>query len=297
MTTASTTSQPPIESLALYLRAINGHTLLQPWEEVALAKRAERGDEAARSRLIESNLRLVVAVAKTYRNTKLSLIDLIQEGTLGLLRAVDKFDWRRETKLSTYAGYWIRSSIEHAIAAEPDPIRIPIRVRSRLRAVERVAREQKVELGRRATLDEIAELVGTSAQDAAELLDLRRDYRSLDAPYAENNDRRLEDVISDERSTNAFDDADNTLTAPWIQRLVAELPNVERRIVDLRFGLQGNPHSVDEVAAALGFGANRVRAIEARALARLRQAGGNTLSDQRPSRVAPEPPPFLALAA
>jgi RNA polymerase primary sigma factor len=160
-----------------------------------------------------------------------------------------------------------------------------------------VAREQKAELGRRATLDEVAELAGTSAQDAAELLDLRRDHRSLDAAYAENDDRRLEDVVSDERSTDAFDDADNTLTAPWIQRLVADLPNLERRIVDLRFGLQGNPHSVDEVAAALGFGANRVRAIEARALARLRQAGGNTLSDQRPLRVAPEPPSFLALAA
>ena len=297
MTATPPTSERSVESLRLYLDAIGGHDLLEPWEESALAKQAEQGDESARSRLIESNLRLVVTIAKTYHGTELSLLDRIQEGTLGLIRAVDKFDWRRGTRISTYAAYWIRASIEQAIAAEPDPVRIPIRVRRRIRSVERIAREQEVELGRRATPDEIARVMGTSAENAAELLDLRRDHRSLNASYDQNGGLRLEDVVSDERSTAAFEHADDTLTAPWVHELVDTLPALERRIVDLRFGLEGNSHSVDEAAATLGLSAQRVRATEARALARLRHTGGKALSEQRPLRVGSEPPPLVSLAA
>lgn len=274
-------SERPLDGIALYLREIGSRRLLDASEEVALAKRSERGDDAARRRLIESNLRLVVAIARTYRGTRLPLFDLIQEGTLGLIRAVDKFDWRRGTRFATYAGYWIRAGIEQSIAANAEPIRVPIRVQRRVRLLDTFAREHRARLGRAPSLEEIAEGTGTSIEKAAELLALRRDYRSLDAPHGPSGDGPVADFISADDSGADFDHADSALTAPWIRTLVDSLPEAERRIIDLRFGFQGGAQPVNRVAIALALSPDRVRSLEARALARLRHAGGKALAEER----------------
>jgi RNA polymerase primary sigma factor len=287
-------SDHPSESLALYLRQIANHKLLQAWEEIALAKRSERGDRLARQRLIESNLRLVVAIAKTYRHTELPLLDLIQEGTLGLIRAVDKFDWRRGTRLSTYAGYWIRMSIEDASASDADPIRMPIRVRRRLRAVQRVERELEAAAGRKPTLAELAEAAGRTVSEIVELLELRRDYRSLDAPLHPGDDALLGTTVPDSQSTSALDVVDTKLSNPWIRTLVAQLPAREGQVVELRFGFSGQAHSVEETGALMGMSDDAVRTLETRAVARLRGIGGKALAEVRPARSRTEPPPFVS---
>lgn len=272
-----------LESLSLYFDDVHSHRLLEAFEEVALAKRRERGDVEARRRLIESNLRLVIVIAKTYRGTQLPLLDLVQEGTVGLIRAVDKFDWRRGTRFATYAGYWIRATIEQAIASEPAPLRAPIRIRRQGRAIHRFAREHQARTGRRPTAHEIAEGTGAPIERVGELLELGRVHVSLDAHQETESGGRLIDLLPDDKAADAFDGADAELIGPWIRELVGGLPDPERQIIELRFGLglQGDPRSIEEVAATTGLGSHRVRTLEARALALLRHAGGASLAAVR----------------
>jgi RNA polymerase primary sigma factor len=286
---SESTSYRGTDALALYLREIGSHKLLEPWQEIELAKQAERGDRQARRRLIESNLRLVVAIAKTYRRDQLPLLDLIQDGAVGLIRAVDKFDWRRRTRLSTYAAYWIRMSIEEALAAAAEPIRIPIRLQRRIRAVERTAADLEARLARRPTLTEIAETAGCSTGEAAHLLGLRRNYRSIDAPTSSAGARPVGDTVSDPQSGAEFEGADTKLSKPWIRGLVFQLPELERQVIGLRFGLDAEPLSTEETAAQIGMGTHAVRSVEARALARLRRAGGRDLGEMHSPRHRQEP--------
>jgi RNA polymerase primary sigma factor len=247
------------DSLDLFLADVRSRPLLTPAEEVALAKRIEQGDEAARERMIESNLRLVVSIAKRYQHEGLELPDLIQEGTIGLMRAVDKFDWRRGFKFSTYATLWIRQSIERARDNSGAAIRVPVHVSERKRRLARVAREYEVANGRRPTLAELA---------AASNLSLVHAEQALETEVATVP---LEDVHEDENAAAAFEEAERALRDAAVHRAVAELPELERNVVELRFGLQRAPLKRAEAGQVLGISTPRVRTAEQRALARLEE--------------------------
>jgi RNA polymerase primary sigma factor len=282
---ATAATGTPLDALSLYLTDLGRRPLLQPWEEVALAKRCEAGDEQAKSRLIEANLRLVVTIAKTHRGVEIPLLDLIQEGTLGLMRAVEGFDWRRGVRFSTYASYWVRESIDRLVAAQAEPMRVPIRLRRRLRALTRAVREIESELGRPPSAAEIAEATAWSVEEVEWLRGLRRNYESFDEAAADGG-ARLTDVVGDPAAASTFESADNEIGSAWIRKLVAKLPDTERRVIELRFGFNGEPRSVKEIAGAFGLGPQAVRMLEARGLARLRRDGGRALEAERPLRVA-----------
>jgi RNA polymerase primary sigma factor len=284
-----------MNTLSLYLNEIARHPVLQPWEEMALAKRCERGDEQAKQKLTEANLRLVAAIAKTYRGVDVPLLDLIQEGAIGLMRAVDKFDWRRGVRFATYAGYWIRESIERSIAAQSEPMRIPVRVRQRLRAFARLSLQLEAELGRRPTIAELAEAADSSREEIESLHDLLRDYQSLDAA-AGDGEALVGDFVADGEATLEFEAADSELTAAWVRGLVERLPALERRIIELRFGLDGEPRSIEAIADTVGTPEVTVRTLETRALSRLRQDGGSELASLRPLRRTEKQPAIMPSA-
>jgi RNA polymerase sigma factor (sigma-70 family) len=223
------------------------------------------------------------------------LLDLIQEGAIGLMHAVDKFDWRRGARLATYAGYWIRESIERAIAAQSEPMRIPVRVRRRLRAFVRLSLQLEVELGRRPTIAELAEALGCSPDEAESLHDLLRDYGSLDAA-AGDGDAFVGDFVADSEATLEFEVADGEMTAAWVRGLVERLPALERRIIELRFGLGGEPRSISAIADTVGAPEVTVRTLEARALSRLRREGGAELAWLRPLRRVEKQPTVASSA-
>jgi RNA polymerase primary sigma factor len=258
-----------VDSLNEFLSAIGRCPRVTPAEEIALAKRIERGDRAARERMIEANLRLVVTIAKDFRNQGTPFLDLIQEGVLGLIRAVDKFDWRLGNRFSTYAGWWIQQSIRHAVRTSAGTIRIPVRVATRARMVEHVSIKLAGELGREPSDEELAGAAGLSL---AELRTARAAAASLATISLDDSDRHVGDTIADEASPDPAaaqaDDDDGALGAA-----VAELPERARRVLELRYGLDGDgERSFEAIAAELGVSAQRIREIESRAVALLRRS-------------------------
>jgi RNA polymerase primary sigma factor len=258
------------DSLTLYLREIRKHPLLTRAEEVQLAKRIERGDELAKRRMIESNLRLVVSVARRYRHRGLPLLDLVQEGTLGLVRASEKFDWRRGNKFSTYAIWWIRQAIERSLLTQTDPIRVPVHVHERRRKLTLAEQRLERELARKPTVSELAAATDLSLGQVEQTLRARHGYASLDAGA---DGAELAGALSDPASSSPYEAVDATLAGTPLDNLLAELPAQQRRLIELRFGLGGLEHTAEDAAQVLQLPLVAAVALEQKALARLRELG------------------------
>jgi RNA polymerase primary sigma factor len=259
------------DSVGLYLREIGRHRLLSRAEEVQLAKRIERGDEEAQKRMIEANLRLVVLVAKRYQHNGVPLLDLIQEGTFGLIRATEKFDWRRGTKFSTYAIWWIRQAIDRAVCNQAEPIRLPVHLRDRRRSLMHIRYELALELGREPSVAEVAAGAALSPAQVEEALNSHSGYTSLDDEGRAGTS--LANTIVDERMTVAYEEVNARLSSTPIGDLVGSLPEVQRQVIDLRFGLTREEHTVEATASALGLSLENVEELERQALRRLRELG------------------------
>jgi RNA polymerase primary sigma factor len=257
------------DSLQLFLADVGRHKLLNAAEEVQLAKQIERGDLIAKRRMIESNLRLVVSIAKGYRGLGVPFLDLIQEGTLGLNRAVEKFDWRRGFKFSTYATWWIRQSVQRAVANHARTIRVPVHVVERQQKLSRAARRLEVELGREATKDELAEATGLPMQHVDEALGAAHASVSLNQTVGADDEGELGDLFADREAADPFDEAEESLRRQGVRKALDALPERERRILELRFGFEGEPWTLEAIGHELDLTRERVRQLEAQALARL----------------------------
>jgi RNA polymerase primary sigma factor len=257
------------DSLQLFLADVGRHKLLTASEEVSLAKRIERGDPVAKRTMIESNLRLVVSIAKGYRGLGVPFLDLIQEGTLGLNRAVEKFDWRRGFKFSTYATWWIRQSVQRAVANHARTIRVPVHVVERQQKLSRAARRLEVELGREATKEELAEATGLPLQHVDEALGAAHASVSLNQTVGADDEGELGDLFADREAVDPFDEAEESLRRQSIRRALDALPERERRILELRFGFEGEPWTLEAIGHELDLTRERVRQLEGQALKRL----------------------------
>ena len=257
------------DSLQLFLADVGRHKLLTAAEEVTLAKQIEKGDPIAKRRMIESNLRLVVSIAKGYRGLGVPFLDLIQEGTLGLNRAVEKFDWRRGFKFSTYATWWIRQSVQRAVANHARTIRVPVHVVERQQKLSRAARRLEVELGRDATKLELAEATGLPIQHVDEALGAAQASVSLNQTVGADDEGELGDLFADREAADPFDEAEESLRRQGVRRALDALPERERRILELRFGFEGEPWTLEAIGHELDLTRERVRQLEAQALARL----------------------------
>ena len=257
------------DSLQLFLNEISRYPLLTAAQEVELAKRIERGDEAAKETMINSNLRLVVSIAKRYQGHGLSLLDLIQEGILGLIRAVEKFDWRRGYKFSTYATWWIRQAVQRGVANKSRTIRIPVHIADLERKLARTERELAARLGREPTDAELAAAAQLSAEELDDVREVFRSVTSLDRPVGDDGDAALGDLIPDEA---AGPEAEITvrLEEAALGTALGRLSDRERQVLDLRYGLSGGePLSLGRIGEQLGLTRERVRQIEHEALERL----------------------------
>ena len=263
----STSNEAPAgtDSLTQYLHEIGRHRLLTPAEEVALAKRIEASDEAAKRRMVESNLRLVVAVARTYAYRGVPLPDLIQEGTVGLIRAVERFDWRRGTKLSTYAIWWIRQAIDRAVCNQAEPIRLPIHIRERRRRLARAEQALAFELTRKPSVHELAIAADLSPEHVEQALAARQDFTPLDRSDADAAS------IADPRAGDAYEGVERRLTVTPVQQLLSRLRPAQRRVIELRFGINGEECSTERTAELLEISPLNVIALEREALRRLRE--------------------------
>ncbi len=257
------------DSLQLFLADVGRHKLLTAAEEVMLAKRIERGDPTAKRHMIESNLRLVVSIAKGYRGLGVPFLDLIQEGTLGLNRAVEKFDWRRGYKFSTYATWWIRQSVQRAVANHARTIRVPVHVVERQQKLSRAARRLEVELGREATKEELAEATGLPMQHVDEALGAANASVSLNQTVGADDEGELGDLFADREAADPFDEAEESLRRQGVRRALEALPERERRILELRFGFEGEPWTLEAIGNELDLTRERVRQLEGQALSRL----------------------------
>jgi RNA polymerase primary sigma factor len=257
------------DSLQLFLADVGKHRLLTAADEVTLAKRIERGDPVAKRRMIESNLRLVVSIAKGYRGLGVPFLDLIQEGTLGLNRAVEKFDWRRGYKFSTYATWWIRQSVQRAVANHARTIRVPVHVVERQQKLSRAARRLEVELGREATRDELAEATGLPIQHVDEALGAASASVSLNQTVGADDEGELGDLFADREASDPFDEAEESLRRQGVRKALEALPEREKRILELRFGFEGEPWTLEAIGHELDLTRERVRQLEGQALARL----------------------------
>ncbi|MDX6397330.1 MAG: polymerase primary sigma factor [Gaiellaceae bacterium] len=257
------------DSLQLFLADVGRHKLLNAAEEVQLAKLIERGDPVAKRTMIESNLRLVVSIAKGYRGLGVPFLDLIQEGTLGLNRAVEKFDWRRGFKFSTYATWWIRQSVQRAVANHARTIRVPVHVVERQQKLSRAARRLEVELGREATKEELAEATGLPIQHVDEALGAAHASVSLNQTVGADDEGELGDLFADREAADPFDEAEESLRKQGVRRALDALPERERRILELRFGFEGEPWTLEAIGHELDLTRERVRQLEGQALSRL----------------------------
>jgi RNA polymerase primary sigma factor len=289
---AALTSEPAslatTDSLTLFMNEIGRHPLLTAAEEVELAKRVERGDRAAKERMINSNLRLVVSIAKRYRGHGLPLGDLIQEGVVGLNRAVEKFDWRRGFKFSTYATWWIRQACQRAISNQGRTIRVPAHVHERRVKLARIGRRFQAEHGRQPTSEELAEAAELEVRHVEEALGAVEASVSLNQPMGEDGDGELGELFADPQALDPVEEAGDALRRQAVQAALGALPELERRVIELRFGFEGEQHSLEEIERQLGISRGKVRRLEQDALTRL----GDELGD-----VALAPEDELAEAA
>ena len=264
------TVEPSLDSLRLYLREIGKVPLLTADQEVYLAKRIERGDMAAKQHMIEANLRLVVSIAKGYLGRGLSFLDLIQEGSLGLIRAVEKFDYRKGYKFSTYATWWIRQAVTRAIADKARTIRIPVHMVEKLNKVVHIERQLVQRLGREPTPEEIAAELEIPTAEVREILSMAQLPVSLEKPIGEDEESSLGDFVPDEQAESPYDSASLNLRRDDIERALGSLPARERRVIELRFGLcGGEPYTLEEVGRAFGVTRERIRQIETTTLKKL----------------------------
>jgi RNA polymerase primary sigma factor len=257
------------DSVTLFMNEIGKHELLTAAEEVALAKRVERGDRQAKERMINSNLRLVVSIAKRYRGHGVSFGDLIQEGVIGLNRAVEKFDWRKGFKFSTYATWWIRQSCQRAISNQGRTIRVPAHVHERRAKLSRLGRQFEVEHGREATAAELAELSGYEEQHVEEALSAVEASVSLNQAVGDDGEGELGDLFADAQALDPAEVAGEALRHQSVREALRVLPERERRLLELRFGFDGEQQSLDAIARELGVSRERVRQLERQALARM----------------------------
>jgi RNA polymerase primary sigma factor len=258
------------DALQLFLNEAGRWPLLTAAEEVELAKAIERGDEQAKERMINSNLRLVVSIAKRYQGHDLHLLDLIQEGIIGLIRAVEKFDWRRGFKFSTYATWWIRQAVQRGVANKSRTIRIPVHIVEREQKISRAERDLTAELERAPTDEEIAKRAKLPLKQLREVRQVARAVTSLDKPIGTENEGTLGELVGgDERSPE--EEVTFSLDEQALRKAVAQLPEREREVVKLRYGLNGDsdPKSLDAIGEKLGVTRERVRQIERAALERL----------------------------
>ncbi|NLT06364.1 MAG: RNA polymerase sigma factor RpoD [Solirubrobacterales bacterium] len=264
------TVEPSLDSLRLYLRSIGRVELLTAEQEVALAKRLERGDMAAKRQMVEANLRLVVSIAKGYLGRGLSFLDLIQEGSLGLIRAVEKFDYRRGYKFSTYATWWIRQAVTRAIADKARTIRIPVHMVEKLNKVVHVERQLVQSLGREPTPDEIAAELQWTARDVKDILRFAQLPVSLEKPIGEEDDSELGDFVEDEQAMSPFDTASENIRRENVRAVLEALPPREREVLEMRYGLKGHQaRTLEEVGRAFGVTRERIRQIENNTLKKL----------------------------
>jgi RNA polymerase primary sigma factor len=264
------TVEPSLDSLRLYLRSIGRVNLLTAGQEVALARRIERGDMLAKQRMIEANLRLVVSIAKSYLGRGLTFLDLIQEGSMGLIRAVEKFDYRRGYKFSTYATWWIRQAVTRAIADKGRTIRIPVHMVEKLNKVIHVERQLVQQLGREPTPDEIAAELETTVREVRDVLRMAQQPISLEKPVGEEDESELGDFVEDQTAESPFEQAAEHLRRENLGRALAALPTREREVIEMRFGLTGErPFTLEEVGRAFNVTRERIRQIENHTLKKL----------------------------
>ncbi len=263
------TPESTTDALQLFLREAGRHELLTAAQEVELAKRIERGDSEAKQRMIQSNLRLVVSIAKNYRNQGLPFLDLIQEGTLGLIRAVEKFDWRRGFKFSTYATWWIRQAVARALADKARTIRMPVHIVERMQKLNRAERTLWTQLGREPTLEEIADEAALTLQQAMEVRAAARASASLDAPVGETEEAVLGDFVAGDEPLPE-ERVELELRSKALMQAIASLSPRDRQVVILRYGIGGvEPKTLEEIGRQLGLTRERVRQIELDSLRRL----------------------------
>jgi RNA polymerase primary sigma factor len=266
------TPESTTDALQLFLRDAGRHELLTAAQEVELAKLIERGDRAAKQRMIQSNLRLVVSIAKNYRNQGLPFLDLIQEGTLGLIRAVEKFDWRRGFKFSTYATWWIRQAVARALADKARTIRMPVHIVERMQKLNRAERTLWTQLGREPTLAEIANEAALTLQQAVEVRAAARASTSLDAPVGDTDEAVLGDFVAGEEPLPE-ERVELELRSQALFQALASLAPRDRQVVVLRYGIGGTePRTLEEIGRQLGLTRERVRQIELDSLRRLAAA-------------------------
>jgi RNA polymerase primary sigma factor len=263
-------ADPSLDSLRLYLRSIGRVPLLTAEEEVSLAKRIERGDMSAKQHMVEANLRLVVSIAKGYVGRGLTFLDLIQEGSLGLIRAVEKFDHRRGYKFSTYATWWIRQAVSRALADKARTIRIPVHMVERLNKLISAERMLIQQLGREPTTEEIAAELECEVREVRDVMRLAQQPVSLEKPMGEEDDSALADFVEDVSAESPFEIASEALRRENITRVLASLPRREREVLELRYGIVGGrARTLEEVGRAFNITRERVRQIENRTLKKL----------------------------
>ena len=264
------TVEPSLDSLRLYLRSIGKVSLLTAAQEVELAKQIERGDMRAKQQMVEANLRLVVSIAKGYLGRGLTFLDLIQEGSLGLIRAVEKFDYRRGYKFSTYATWWIRQAVTRAIADKGRTIRIPVHMVEKLNKVVHVERQLVQQLGREPSPEEIASELEITTREVRDILRMSQQPISLEKPVGDEDESELGDFVEDQTAESPFELASEHLRKENVHRALASLPLREREVIEMRYGLTGGrARTLEEVGRAFNVTRERIRQIENHTLKKL----------------------------
>jgi RNA polymerase primary sigma factor len=262
------------DSLTMFMNEIGRYPLLTAAQEVELAKRIERGDAAAKARMINCNLRLVISIAKRYQRQGVSLSDLVQDGIIGLDRAAEKFDWRKGFKFSTYATWWIRQACQRAVANQARTIRVPTHVHERRVKLERARRQLELQLEREPTAEELAHATGLELQHVEEALDVAEVSASLNQAIGGDGDGELGDLLADPTATDPAEEAGDALRRYEVRRALQTLPERERRVLELRFGVDGQQQALEAIGRELGISRERVRQVEGEALANLASALG-----------------------